>query len=256
MLALPKIPPRIASLLEERNYADAIKAIDAALVAHDPTADYLSYLKGRALYAAGQYDAAIAEFDRFAKDYPKSGWARRARFGKAVALARKGEFHDAEMIYRGEVTYLMSSARKQEIADIYLEFADAYFSPKDEQIHPPEYKLALEFYQKALEVQPIGERRIEVELRVARCYQLLNQLPDAAARYAQFIKDHPESPAVVEARFRLGECNSPKASFKKRAAPGKICSPLIPIRAASESPKQPTRFPRPTAFPSRKTTRI
>ena len=205
ILALPKVPHEVSQALEDREYAKAVKAIDAALAAKEGAADYLAYLKGRALFFAGKYDESVAQFDRFAKEYPKSDWARRARFGKAVSLARKGEFNAAELIYRAEVTYLLSPARKQEIADIYLEFADAYFQPKDEQKTPPDYKKALDFYQKALEDQPPGERRIEVELRVARCYQLLNQLPEAAKRFTQFIKDHPEASAVIEARFRLGE---------------------------------------------------
>ena len=40
---------------------------------------------------------------------------------------------------------------------------------------------------------------------MARCFQLLNQLPDAAAQYVQFVKDHPDAAEVIEARFRLGE---------------------------------------------------
>ena len=114
-------------------------------------------------------------------------------------------FRSAELIYRKEVEYLLSAARKQEIADLYLEFADAYFKPKDEVQHKPDYQKALDFYLKALEVGPQNERREEVELQAARCYQLLNQLPEAAKRYSQFVKDHPDSQHDIEARFRLGE---------------------------------------------------
>ena len=195
----------MSSALQDRDYAAAVKAIDATSQDKDSPRDYLAYLKGRALQLGGQYDAAVAQFDRFAKEFPNSPWARRARFGKAVALARKGNFQGAETIYRAEVEQLLSPARKQQIADLYLEFADAYFKPKDELQHKPDYQKALEFYLQALEEQPAGERRIEVELAVARCHQLLNQLPQAVERYNQFIKEHAEAASVVEARFRLGE---------------------------------------------------
>ena len=108
------------------------------------------------------------------KDFPKSDWLRRARFAKAVALARKGDFRAAEVICRAEAEYLLSADRKQQIADIYLEFADTFFKPpKDEQ--KPDYQKALEFYQKALEVGPKPEKRIEVELLVAQCQQKLGK---------------------------------------------------------------------------------
>src|SRR4029077_5441948 len=68
-----------------------------------------------------------------------------------------------------------------------------------------DYQKALEFYLKALEVGPRNERRTEVELQAARCYQLLGQLPEEAKRYAQFVKAHPDSPLEIEARFHLGE---------------------------------------------------
>ncbi len=205
LLSLPKIPAKVATLLQDHDYAGAVKAIDEAATEKDAATDYLAYLKGRALHLNGQYDAAIAQFEHFAKEFPKSPYARHARFAQAVTLARKGDFQAAETIYRAEVNDLLSPARKQQIADLYLEFADSYFKPKDEVLHKPDYQKALEFYLKALEEQPAGERRIEVELGVARCYQLLNQLPESAKRYTQFIKDHADAASVVEARFRLGE---------------------------------------------------
>ena len=40
------------------------------------------------------------------------------------------------MIYREEAESLLSTDRKQEIADIYLEFATTYFKPKDQDEKP------------------------------------------------------------------------------------------------------------------------
>src|SRR5438874_741563 len=150
LVPLPQVPAKVSELMQDRRFAEAIKAIDEAAKAADAPRDYLAYLKGRALHLSGQSDAAVEQFIAIGKQFPKSEWARRARFGMAVALARKGDFRSAELIYRKEVEYLLSTARKQEIADLYLEFADAYFKPKDEVQHKPEYQKALEFYLKAL----------------------------------------------------------------------------------------------------------
>ena len=162
----PLVADKIREAMQDRRYADAVKAIDEAAQAKDAPRDYLLYLKGRALHLDGKYDDAIAVFDQLGKEFPKSPWARRARFAKAVSLARKGDFRSAELIYRAEAEYLLSTDRKQQIADIYLEFADTYFKPPKEE-QKPDYAKALEFYKKALETGAKPEKQIEIELRSA-----------------------------------------------------------------------------------------
>ncbi len=233
----PVAPQRVRRLMQDRDYAEAVKAIDAAVAAPDAAKDYLTYLKGQALSLEKQYDAAAATFDAMQKQFPKSLWLRRARLAKAVALARKGDFRAAEMIFRSEAEFLLSVDRKQQIADIYLEFADALFKPaKSEQ--KPDYAKAFEFYKKALESGPKPQKRIEVELRMAECQQNSQNYPAAIELYEKFLKKHspfwwkyaleqfpkakdafdydldlpftntpdPSEPLAIEASFRLGEC--------------------------------------------------
>ena len=63
---------------------------------------------------------------------PTARGFRRAKFAKGAALARKGDYRAAELIYREQAEFLLSTERKQELASIYLDFADAYFQPEDE----------------------------------------------------------------------------------------------------------------------------
>jgi hypothetical protein len=209
----PPVAEKVRQSMQDRNYAEAVKAIDEALGAKDAPKDYLTYLKGRALYLQQQYDQSVAVFERFEKDFPKSDWARHARFGKALALAHKGDFRAAELICRAEAEYLLSADRKQQIADIYLEFADNYFQPPKEE-QKPDYQKALDYYQQALEVGPKPQKKAEVELLVAQCLQRLGKLSEAAGRYEQFIKEHADSPLDVEARYRLGECRLAEGDLK------------------------------------------
>ncbi len=176
----PLVADNIREAMQDRRYADAVKAIDESLADKNAPHDYLTYLKGRALHLDGKYDDAITVFDEFAKQYPKSAWARRVRFAKAVSLARKGDFRSAELIYRAEAEYLLSSDRKQQLADIYLEFADSYFKPPKEE-QKPDYAKALEFYKKALDAGAKPETQAEVELHIGECLQNLNKFGEAAA---------------------------------------------------------------------------
>ena len=189
----PLVADKIREAMQDRRYADAVKAIDEAVRVKDAPCDYLLYLKGRALHLGGKYDEAIAVFDRLGKELPSQAgkpdlrWARRARFAKAVSLARKGDFRAAELIYRAEAEYLLSTDRKQQIADIYLEFADAYFKPPKED-QKPDYAKALEFYKKALETGANAEKQIEIELLIGECQQNLGKFAEAAALFEQFIR--------------------------------------------------------------------
>lgn len=203
--AEPDVPREVADAMQDRKFDQAIAAIDKLLAAKpdQPAGDQLRYLKGRAQHLKQAYDDAIATFDALGQN-EKSPLARRARFAKAVSLARKGDYRAAELIYKAEAEHLLSLDRKQEIADIYLEFADAYFAPTkiDQQ---PDFAKAISFYQKALEVGPRMDKRVALELRIAECQQRLGQHAEAVARLTTFLKEHPTHALVIEARFRLGE---------------------------------------------------
>ena len=203
--ATPVVDGKVRQLMQDRSFFEAVKAVDKASEGKGAPHDYLAYLKGRAFFLAGEHDAAIAVFQKMQEVFPDSSWLRRARFAAAVALSRKGDFRGAESIYRREVEYLFGIERKHEIAEVYLEFADAAFQPATEA-EEPDYKKALTFYQQALDVGPKRQRRIDVELRVARCRQELGQTSEAGELYEQFSGRHADSPLDVEARYQLGEC--------------------------------------------------
>ncbi len=232
----PLVADIIREAMQDRRYADAVKAIDNAAGVRnvkDAPRDYLLYLKGRALHLDGKYDEAIAVFDQLGKELPKSPWARRARFAKAVSLAREGDFRSAELIYRAEAEFLLSTDRKQQIADIYLEFADTYFKPPKED-RKPDYAKALEFYKKALETGAKPERQIEIELLIGQCQQNLNQWAAAAALFEQFSKDHPTSPLDIEARWRLGTCRLAEGNAREAR---RVWQDLLAKYVDSQSPR-------------------
>ena len=230
----------IQAAMQDRDYPKAIALLDKAISKKKANTDYLLYLKGRALHLSGKYDEAIAEFDRFAKDFPNSTWSRRVEFAKALSLAKKGDFKAAELIYRAQAEYLLSDARKAELADIYLEFADEQFKPKEKD-KKPDYAQALQFYKKALEMVPEGEKRIQAEFRVARCHQELkdgNNQAEAIKGYREFIEKHREHALDVEALFRLGEvCLTANQKGEARKAWQDLLAKYGKVEESEESEK-------------------
>lgn len=230
------VPDPVRLALQDAKYAEAVKAIDEAIAGKETKdKDYLAYLKGRALHLQQKYDDAIATFDAVEKQFPESKWIRRAKFGRAVSLMRKGDFRAAEEIYKSAADYLLSVDRRHEIAGIYLEFAEKFFKPKEEG-KQPDYRQALTFFNQALEVGPKPERRTEVELAVAQCHQHLGELPQAAQLYEQFAKKYPKHELVVEALFRRGECLMGQGN---PAAARRVWQDLLSAHAESKSERIP-----------------
>jgi uncharacterized protein YfaS (alpha-2-macroglobulin family)/TolA-binding protein len=226
------VPAAVRLAMQDRRYDDAVMAIDAAPAGSDAQAELLMYLKGRALFLAKKYDEAINAYDAVANKFPDGQWGRRARFAKGVAYARGGEFRKAELVYRAEAEALLSLDRKQEIADIYLEFADAYFEPPEDK--KPNYGKALQFYAKALEVGPKPESREKTELLIAQCQQKLGQHDQAASLYQKFLKDHKNSDLVIEARYRLGES---QLAGGNRVEARRTWQDLLALHKGSKSPR-------------------
>ena len=98
--SLPSGLSAVFDALADRKPAEAVKLIDAALKKEDvSSADYLLYLKARAQTELKQFDAALATFGEMEKNYPKSLWLSRARFGRADVLVRQRNYRAAGRIY-------------------------------------------------------------------------------------------------------------------------------------------------------------
>lgn len=204
--ALPNIPRPIADALQNRRYDDAVKLIDEQLQKPSAVADYLTYLKGRALYLAQKYDEAIAVFLEGEKQFTESPWRHWLQFGRALALARKGDFASAEAIYRDQAKRLLSLSRKDELAGIYLEFANRLFDPPNKLEEKPDYGKARQFYEKARDLGPGESVLVGILFQIARCHQLSADWNAAIAAYRDFIQRFPQDSREIAARFHLGEC--------------------------------------------------
>ena len=202
---VPLPDPAVRQAMQDRDFTVARKAIDEWAKAKDAPRDYLAYLRVWSLELEKQHDQAIAALEKFEKDFPQSTWLRRARFAKAQAMVAKGDFCGAQAIYEQEAKFLVSAARRQQSAAVYLEFAEARFQPRRTDQHP-DYQSAREFYALALNTGLPALRRAEAEFRIGYCWQKLGQPAEAAAAYEKFLVDETADPRKPEARYRLGEC--------------------------------------------------
>jgi uncharacterized protein YfaS (alpha-2-macroglobulin family)/outer membrane protein assembly factor BamD (BamD/ComL family) len=217
--SLPKIDPAIHEALQSREFDAAVKAIDSALGKPDVVAaDYLHYLKARALVELNKVDEALAVYGQIEEKFPNGEWVSRSKFGRADILVRARNYQAAGQLYRAEAERLLSRGRKDQLAGIYLEFADRYFEgvpAKDpSQEKKPDYQQALTYYQEALKLGPTRGLRQKMEFRIARSFQELGNHGEAIGAYERFLRDHGDEKIPVaerasvemisQARYELG----------------------------------------------------
>ena len=218
---------RVQSALQSKQFTDAAAQIDVALARGDEGRDYLLYLKGLALFYNEDYTNAIQACDQLLTAHPNSAWLRKATFLQAKCYFNLKAFEQAEAIYSTEVDRLLSSERKSEIAQIYIELAEA-LSRKPEKGNldapPPNYQKSYNLYQKVLALELDRDLREMVTLRLGRMMQLQNKYQQAMNAYqtylAEFDPSFRQSPGSAQrtetkklpgshryqARYHLAEC--------------------------------------------------
>ncbi|EMI19147.1 protein containing Alpha-2-macroglobulin [Rhodopirellula maiorica SM1] len=216
---LPDLSRGIHDAMQSRDFDLAVKRIDEALEKRSTASrDYLQYLKANALAESGRDDDAIAAFKTLERQHPDSVWVPRSRFGRAHVMVLRHQYKDAGEIYAAEAKRLLSRGRKDELAKLYLEFADRYFegiaSDDPSLAKKPDYRQALTYYSEAVKLGPSTSLRQRIEFRIARCQEELQDYQAARSAYQDFLEKHqhdesdPQSVSLVtlaEVTFRLGD---------------------------------------------------
>ena len=182
----------VRSAIQNKQFSDAIKLLDSLLATEKDNIDYYLYLKGLCLFYDSKYAEAIKICDDVINKWTESAWNRKAIFLKANCLLQQKNFIEAEKIYSQEVQRLLSSARKEEIANIYFRFAEEV-SRKPEKneldVPPPNYQKAYGLYKKILDLE-VGEgMKDEVMFRLGRMMQLSGNFSEAINEYHLYLKD-------------------------------------------------------------------
>ena len=202
----------IDALFADRNYAEAASRLQAALTQTPDNADYLAYLLGNALFYQKEYAQAIERFQQFAADYPQSKWLPKALFRQADCYLALKQFQQAGEIYLPQVTQLVSAERKERVAAVYLDFAEAYFSGEwvKDQDEPglektPDYARAKVFYELALQLELSPAKSEDIRLNAARCAYELTNYDEAITLLTALQKEMPEGTLRVRTAYYLGQ---------------------------------------------------
>ena len=211
---------RVQAALQSKQFTEAIAQIDVALARGDEGRDYLLYLKGLALFYNEDYTNAIQACDQILTAHPNSVWLRKATFLQAKCHFNLKAFEQAEAIYSTEVDRLLSSERKSEIAQVYIELAEA-LSRKPEKgdldALPPNYQQAYKLYQKVLTLEIDRDLREKVTFRLGRMMQLQNKYRHAADDYQTYLVEFDPNFRRSPSSVGRTETNKPLGSYRYQA---------------------------------------
>lgn len=211
---------RVQFALQSKQFTNAVAQIDVALARGDEGRDYLLYLKGLALFYNEDYTNAIQACDQLLTAHPNSVWLRKATFLQAKCHFNLKAFEQAEAIYSTEVNRLLSSERKSEIAQVYIELAEA-LSRKSEKgdlyTLPPNYQKAYNLYQKVLTLEIDRDLREVVTFRLGRMMQLQDKFHQAANDYQTYLVEFDPGFRRSSDSAQRTETNKPQGSHRYQA---------------------------------------
>ncbi len=211
---------RVQLALQSKQFTDAVAQIDVALARGDEQRDYLLYLKGLALFYNEDYTKAIQACDQLLTAHPNSVWLRKATFLQAKCHFNLKAFEQAEAIYSTEVNRLLSSERKSEIAQVYIELAEA-LSRKPEKgdldTPPPNYQKAYKLYQKVSTLEISRDLREVVTFRLGRMMQSQNIYRQAANDYQTYLVEFDHGFRRSPGSVQRTETNNPPGSHRYQA---------------------------------------
>ncbi|MBN1478397.1 tetratricopeptide repeat protein, partial [Candidatus Sumerlaeota bacterium] len=199
----PPLEVQINSLIVDQEYGRAASLIEDALRGEPEDAPALRLRLARVLLLSDEPRRAIEvcqELIALGPDAPQ--WAK-AHFLAADAHASLGEFSEAEALIHDQVVHLLSPARKDELAQIYIEHADALFEPEDED-EEPNYDQARFYYEQALELGLGEEQSRALRHRVGQCWVELERWNEAARIYRELLEETEDTPMHPTVLFELG----------------------------------------------------
>ena len=188
----PTALSQLRAAMRGKAFAGALQLADQALQSDATSGDEVHYLSGLAAFELGEYERAIKSADALLADYPESKWQYKARSLKAQSFASLRNFEEAEAIFAVEAIRLLSADRKEELAQVFIDIADALSvepDPNDLAAMPADHNKAYAFYTRALEFEVGRDMRGAVLYKQALAAQKADRHQEAVQHFRAYLRD-------------------------------------------------------------------
>jgi TolA-binding protein len=146
-------------------------------------------------FLLGEFDDAVAGYQRWLDLYADHAEADKARFRLGMALYRRQRFDEAK-------EYLAAVAR---LASGDAAFRPAVIALGDISFHGGEWKWAAGYFEQYLAAEPSPPAADDALLKLGLSLQREGQFAEAMSAYDRLIERHPEGPHHLQAMFERGQ---------------------------------------------------
>ncbi|MBN1798060.1 MAG: tetratricopeptide repeat protein [Spirochaetales bacterium] len=178
-------------LMQKQRYSEAYRLLQAGPI-QEQERDYAVWLKALALFRSGETAKALQVCLQEAHTAHENQWLHKIRFLTAEIYIQNKDYESAEKLYKQEAIRLLSTERKDEVAGVYIRFAEmlSYKPGPDElNVPAPDYKKAYTFYKKALELEIGPGLRENIRFKMARMRELEGAYSQAVREYQQYLAE-------------------------------------------------------------------
>ncbi len=168
------------------------------------------------LYKDKKIDKAIAQFELVLKKYPKSRFAPESEYRLGTLYEEANDYVKAHKAYQSLIKSYPQSERFEEVIEREYQIGIIFMSGKKGKLMGleirPSLPLAIEVFQKIVEVAPYGAFGDKAQFNIGVAYQRSKKYDDAVNAFQTLIEQYPKSEFVQQARLQMTE-----ASYEKSA---------------------------------------
>lgn len=221
----------LMSAIRAHNYKLAVTIADKALKTEKTDKNYFSYMKAFSWFRQKEFEKAKELLIKLSKN-TKSKWIYKANFLLAKIYLQQKNYKLAQEIYAKQAHRLHSSKRKEEIASIYIQFAEKLSTkPADTNLkaHKVDYYAAYKFYNKAIQLKPGKKLTEKLYFKLAELmflakdrYKAINDFVTYLKKYDPdwVISDTEKKESITgqyckKARYYLAQCYLSISNYEK-----------------------------------------
>ncbi|RUL89070.1 tetratricopeptide repeat protein [Tautonia sociabilis] len=203
----PELPGGIVARLQEGRYAEAAEEIASWGAAEEADAarrSYAALIRGIALRLDGRPDAARQALQDALEADPDGRWSAKLRAELAATELAANRPEQAEALARAQVEVLLDPGRKDELAGVYIAFADDLLEPEGPTAQPdPEAAHAL--LEQARSLAKGDRLRARILVRMGRASQEAGNPGRAVSEFQSYLDEYPDGDDRLQARLHLAE---------------------------------------------------
>lgn len=169
------------------------------------------YEVAKAYYVAKSYEAAVREFKKLLKRYPKSREAAESQYYLGLIEEEKGNLYEAYLAYQQVIDKYPFSERIQEIIEREYAIGEMFVSGVKRKalgVPLPVENPAIEIFAKVVDNSTFGPLAAKAQYKLGLVLKGLARYGEAEDAFDKVIKNYPDSEWVAAAKFQLASCRA------------------------------------------------